>query len=363
MKSRILTCITALMLSSALAIPVQLAAQNALGLKYTVLYSFTGAADGGGPVADLARDAAGNIYGTGYFGGSGLGGVVFELDTGGLETVPYSFAGGAAGDTPVAGLVRDEEGNLYGTAQGGGDFSGTCSGSGGCGVVFKLDPTGNYTVLYTFTGPDGKGPTGDLVRDSDGNLYGTTFGGGPSGTGVVFKLDTMCNETVLYPFTGGADGGQPYAGLVRDEEGNLYGTASSGGTSNAGAVFKVDPTGRESVLYNFTGGADGAGPLGRLVRDSQGNLYGTTQFGGDSNSWGVVFKVDTTAKETVLYTFTGGADGGSPSAGLLRDQQGNLYGTTQNGGDLGSQQGWCAGFGCGVVFKLSACRTALCRDN
>ena len=130
-------------------------------------------------------------------------------------------------------------------------------------------------------------------------------------------------------------------------------------------MFKVDPSGKETVLYTFTGGMDGNLPLAPLVRDQQGNLYGTTLFGGDQGAFcagfcGVVFKVAPTGKETVLYAFTGQADGENPYAGLLRDKQGNLYGTTGYGGDLGSPQGWCGGIGCGVVFKLSACSTARC---
>jgi uncharacterized repeat protein (TIGR03803 family) len=239
--------------------------------------------------------------------------------------------------------------------------------------VFELDPTGKETVLYNFTGgADGFEPNGDLVRDSEGNLYGTAFEGGSSNAGVVFKVDPTGKETVLYSFTGGADGAHPYAGLVRDEAGNLYGTTGDGGNCefNCGVVFKVDPTGKETVLYSFTGsgGVDGGLPYGRLVRDKQGNLYGTTWAGGNQGSYctgfcGVVFKVDPTGKETVLYTFTGQADGANPFAGLLRDTQGNLYGTTQYGGDLGSPQGWCYGFGCGVVFKISACHTALCHGE
>ena len=155
-------------------------------------------------------------------------------------------------------------------------------------------------------------PYGGLIRDSKGNLYGTTNGGGASGAGVVFKVDTSGNETVLYSFTGGADGGYPLAGVIRDSAGNLYGTTNGGGASGAGVVFKVDTSGNETVLYSFTGGADGGFPLWVvLARDSAGNLYGTTAGGGASGA-GVVFKVDTSGNETVLYSFTGGADGGNP---------------------------------------------------
>lgn len=422
MKSRTWVWMTAVSLLAALAIPVQVAAQNALGLKYTVLYTFTGGTDGANPNAtviqdeagnlyattidagdlsacvvtgfgtgcgtvfkldpegnyialysftggtdganssgDLIRDNDGNLYGTTTYGGTSNYGVVFEVDPSGKETTLYSFTGGADGVGPFAGLVRDENGNLYGTTAFG--------GASGAGVVFKVDPSGKETVLYTFTGgADGANPYGDLIRDPDGNLYGTTYGGGTSNAGTVFKVDPTNKESVLYSFTGGADGARPFAGLVRDEAGNLYGTASMGGTSGWGVVFKVDPTNKESVLYSFTNGTDGGALYGGLVRDSQGNLYGTTFFGGDLSGCGgvgcgVVFKLNPAGKEIVLYSFTGGADGANSYASLLRDNVGNLYGTTGYGGDLSSPQGWCAGIGCGVVFKISACSTALCQGQ
>jgi uncharacterized repeat protein (TIGR03803 family) len=236
----------------------------------------------------------------------------------------------------AAHLIGDSAGNLYGTTESG--------GASGAGVVFKLNKTGE-TVLYSFTGgADGWSPVAGLIRDSAGNLYGTTFGGGArfgeSGSGVVFKLDTTGTETVLYSFTGGADGGSPAAGLIRDSAGNLYGTTELGGVSGAGVVFKLDTTGTETVLHSFTG-PGGENPYAGLIADSAGNLYGTTYGGGASGS-GVVFKLDTTGTETVLYSFTGGADGGSPVAGLIRDSAGNLYGTTYEGGTSDA----------GVVFKL-----------
>src|SRR5271157_1456393 len=331
----------------------------------TVLYSFTGGADGAYPGAGLLRDAQGNLYGTTGQGGAlacnapnGCG-TVFKVDTTGKETVLYSFTGGADGSTPEAGLLPDAQGNLYGTTSQGGDPACT----NGCGTVFKVDTTGKETVLYSFTGlPDGASPTAGLVQDAQGNLYGTTSQGGDpactNGCGTLFKVDTTGNETVLYSFTGtGGDGSEPYGGLVLDAQGNLYGTTSQGGdpacTNGCGTVFKVDTTGKETVLYSFTGGADGAIPYAGLVPDAQGNLYGTTSQGGDpacTNGCGTVFKVDTKGKKTVLYSFTGGADGAIPYAGLARDAPGNLYGTAQRGGNLA-----CTGptNGCGTVFKLT----------
>ena len=198
-------------------------------------------------------------------------------------------------------------------------------------------------MLYSFTGGgDGGFPYGSLIRDSAGNLYGTTNGGGASGAGVVFKLDTSGHETVLYSFTGGADGGYPLAGVIRDSAGNFYGTTNGGGASGAGVVFKIDTSGNETALYSFTGGADGGFPLWVvLARDSAGDLYGTTAGGGTAGA-GVVFKVDASGQETVLHSFTGGSDGGTPFVGVVLGPDGNLYGNTAFGGQTNA----------GVVFEI-----------
>ncbi|MGO4880231.1 MAG: choice-of-anchor tandem repeat GloVer-containing protein [Bryobacteraceae bacterium] len=249
--------------------------------------------------------------------------------------------------TPV---TLDSAGNVYGTTYGGGQ-SCPVDPVYGCGVVFKVDTDGNETVLHAFTGgADGAYPSGGLVLDSAGNLYGTAAEGGffnsdpcASGCGVVFKLDAAGQETVLYSFTGGADGSFPSGGLVRDSEGDLYGVVSD--LLPAGAVFKLDTAGALTVLYAFTGGADGGGPSG-LVLDRSGNLYGTATSGGGgvcSGGCGVVFKLDTAGNETVLYTFAGFPDGAHPETGVVRNSAGDLYGTTFSGGNAA---------GDGVVFKL-----------
>jgi len=331
--------------------------------KETVLYAFTGGTDGGteGFSSTLVRDEAGNLYGTTGVGGNlsacgGLGcGLVFKVDPRGKETVLYAFKGGMDGQpngyTPP--LIRDRAGNLYGTTYLGGDL--TCLFGNGCGVVYKVDQTGKETVLHAFKSiPDGANPGlfGALLRDEVGNLYGTTAGGGNSGWGTVFKLNRAGQETVLYSFTGGADGGAPYAGLIQDQEGNLYGTTGEGGEFGWGVAYKLDPAGTETVLHTFAPGADGTYPgYSGLVRDAKGNLYGTTLFGGE-NGFGVVYTLDPAGNETVLYNFTGGADGAYPSSSLVFDEAGNLYGTTNSGGDLTSSNGICAGYGCGVVFEL-----------
>jgi len=304
-----------------------------------VLYSFTGLAngDGAGPEASLVRDSEGNLYGTTFAGGGGscglLGGcgIVFKIDPTGTETILHVFTGGSDGANPSASLILDSHKNLYGTTYYGGDLS-CLSPYPGCGVVFKLEPNGKEVVLHTFTGPytggsDGSNPRGPVIRDVTGNLYGTTVrgGNGYGGEGTVFEITPSGNETVLHSFNPifAVDGGVPIGGLVRDSAGNLYGTTSAFGTATCacGTIFKIDPSGNESLLYSFTGAPDGRAPYSGLVRDAKGNLYGTTNEGGGSScntpiGCGVIFKLDTNGKETVLYRFTGGLDGAFPFAGL-----------------------------------------------
>jgi uncharacterized repeat protein (TIGR03803 family) len=336
---------------------------------YIVLHSFDNA-DGATPYAGLIRDGAGNLYGTTSNGGANNAGVVFKVSPTGTETILYSFSGGADGENPYAGLVRDAAGNLYGTTA----FGGAQCQEGGlvpgtCGVVFELSPEGAETVLHAFAGhpTDGAAPNGDLIRVAGGNLYGTTANGGAfspcsqgffRACGTVFKLGPTGTESVLYNFTGGPDGGNPLAGLIQDAAGNLYGTTVAGGVGSklcaggCGTVFKVAPSGTETVLYSFTGGADGGQPTAGLISEAAGNLYGTTYGGGRSGacfagggSCGVVFKLSPTGTYTVLHSFTGGADGGNPDAGLIQDAAGNLYGTTYGGGASSL----------GVVFELIRC--------
>jgi len=320
----------------------------------TVLYTFTGGANGTNANSGLIRDPAGNLYGTATNGGTANAGVVYELEkgtTGFTEKVLYSFTGLPDGSYPWAGVVRDSAGNLYGTTQAG--------GSANLGAVFKLDTSGSETVLYSFPGPaDGSNPhAGVIACDSTGNLYGTTLFGGPANAGVVYKLDATGHETVRYPFMGGPDGGNPDAGLTCDAAGNLYGTTVYGGTANAGVVFKLDTAGHQTVLWSFTGGSDGGQPNAGVILDSAGNLYGTTLYGGNTvqcpaqytpAGCGVVYELDAAGNETPLYSFLGGSDGGNPEAGVIRDSAGNLYGTTTGGGSANCY------LGCGVVFKLSA---------
>jgi uncharacterized repeat protein (TIGR03803 family) len=312
--------------------------------KHKVLYSFTGSGgDGAFPYyGSLVRDSSGNLYGTTLQGGlysqaCPLGcGTVFKVDASGKESVLHSFTGtGGDGNFPYFGLARDSAGNLYGTTFLGGAF--------GFGMVFKVDPTNEETVLYSFTGStDGGFPFAGLALDGKGNVYGTTEDGGSSFFGTVFRVSPAAQEKVLYTFTGGSDGGAPGAGLIRDSGGNLYGTTQVGGAAGFGTVFRLNSQGQKTVLYSFTGGTDGSGPsFGSLVRDSAGNLYGVTPAGGDSD-FGVVFKIDPSGTETVLHSFSG-SDGKIPYGTLALDKSGNLYGTTYEGGVDGG----------GVVFKIT----------
>ena len=327
--------------------------------KETVTHSFVNAVNPQGMIRD---DATGNIFGTSTFGIPNGYGAVFQVDPTGKETDLYIFTGGPAGAAPSGGLVRDAAGNFYGNALYAGDPA--CAYGGGCGVIFKVDPNGNETILRTFhLGSDGAFPYGSMVLDAAGNLYGTThLGGDPTcNCGTVFQIDPAGVFTVKYTFTG-PDGASPYTGLVQDAAGNLYGATFGGGTSLEGAVFKLDPTtGTEAVLYSFTGGADGSNPMAGVVLDPAGNIYGTTDNGGlipcpdDPFGCGVVFKLDpTTGTETVLYALKGGADGVHPDVNLVLDTLGNLYGAATSGGDNSIQSCFNRPYaGCGTLFKVA----------
>jgi uncharacterized repeat protein (TIGR03803 family) len=259
------------------------------------------------------------------------------------------------GSGPNGGLILDSAGNFYGTTQFG--------GSSNRGIIFKLSPTGQETVLYVFTGStDGGIPIGRLIRDGEGNLYGITSSGGDAtcSCGTVFELTTAGSLVVLHAFLGGTDGsqnqGQAELGLVMIN-GDLYGSASFGGVSGCdgslgcGVLFKVTLAGVETVLYRFTGKADGAFPQD-LIKDDAGNIYGETGGSYSPGNGGTLFKLDTTGALTTLYTFPEGAKGTSPRWGLIRTNDGVFYGVTQFGGNTTT----CAlgTVGCGVAFSVNA---------
>jgi uncharacterized repeat protein (TIGR03803 family) len=338
----------------------ELIPQSNGGWAIKVLHSFTGGSDGGAPLSTLVFDQAGNLYGTTRQGGDSNSGVVFKLarneDGSWTESVLYSFEGGTDGAVPFAGLIFDDSGNLYGTTtEGGGSQSQTCDG--GCGTVFTLTPNSDgswtETVLYSFSGgSDGATPYAPLLFDSSGNLYGTTHQGGTvnsncsAGCGVVFELtpiaDGSWKETVLHRFCSGggfcSDGLGPLDSVVLDQAGNIYGTAESGGASYNGVVFRLTPNTdggwKEKVLLSFNG-MDGCSPYAGLITDQTGSLYGTTFDCGPARA-GVVFKLMPNSNgewhETILHAFHD-HPGERPTAGVIFDAEGNLYGTTSGDGN------------------------------
>jgi uncharacterized repeat protein (TIGR03803 family) len=335
-----------IVMSCAISLMLIMTAHSAEAQTYTVIHSFSGVPDDGSdPLGALVQDSSGNFYGTTAHGGEFNDGTIFKLDSAGTESVLYAFTGEADGGTPDGGLFRDPSGNLYGTTSQGGTQN--------AGVVFKLDINNALTVVYSFQGnSDGAGPSNTLVS-INGVLYGTTqFGGrggcnSSGGCGTIFKVTKAGKETVLYQFTGGADGFQPL-GVIRDSAGNLYGVTIAG-TSNFGTLFKLDSTNHFTVLHTFTGKTDGAGPSGRLIRDVNGNIRGAAQGGGDPTcQCGVIFEVDAAGNFKVLHTFLARTGGAEPLTGPL-DDAGTLYGLTGYGGDLNCM---VQGTGCGVLFTI-----------
>jgi len=348
--------LTTLLLALTLA-----AVESTHAQTFSTLYNFCSqhkCVDGHYSAGNLVLDKNGNLYGTTELGGSSGYGTVFELTAAGSYKAIYSFSGEPDGAYPTT-LMFDANGNFFGTTLSGGVYQYG-------GTVFELTSAGIEKVLYSFTGgADGFYPEGPLVSDAQGNLYGTTYAGGPYycfegyGCGTVFEVSPDGTETTLYAFTGGADDGESYSGVIRDASGNLYGTTAQAEDvgPQPGTVFKLTAAGVETPLYSFTGGKDGSGPLAGLVMDAKGNLWGTTYYGGKQSCYdgvefgcGVVFKVTKRGKETARYKFGGGNDGGYPASALVEDGHGNLYGTTYYGGSLPCNSGVPSG--CGVVFKI-----------
>jgi uncharacterized repeat protein (TIGR03803 family) len=354
---------------------------------FTVLYTFTGGPDGGTPLA-TPTIYEGSVYGTTSGGGAYANGAVYALNfKTRVETVLHSFTGKPDGADPVAGLVQDSSGNFYGVAYRG--------GAENFGTMFEVTPAGAFTLLYSFSNPatEGCGPSGTLVMDASGNLYGTTYFGGANneGRGTAFEYSDSVyttlknfapggplpraglhlqasklygttsgddNELVggavfevgvvapLYTFTGGPDGGQPLGALIGNSQGNLYGTTSAGGNgsfgSGNGVVFQVNiASGQETVLHTFTGSPDGSVPASALAWDALGNLYGTTTLGG-AYGFGTVFELSPSGTMTILHSFTGGSDGATPYAGVEVDNAGNVWGAASSGGS-----------GYGTLFVIS----------
>jgi uncharacterized repeat protein (TIGR03803 family) len=298
----------------------------------TVLYSFTNGMDGASPFGALIQATDGNFYGTTFKGGAfGLGTVFMMTPSGGAVTIRHHFSGGADGANPLSAVLQAGDGNLYGTTQFGGPTN--------RGTLFGMTLNGTVFFRYAFTGGfDGAFPYAPVIQATDGSLYGTTYAGDPPGLGRVFRL-AGGNVSIVHLFNG-AEGANPQSPLVQATDGSFYGTTTTGGAANAGTAFKMTPGGTVTVLNSFSGGADGATPSAGLIQAVDGNFYGTTHNGAAGH--GTVFKMTPGGSTTVLHTFTDGADGGDPSAPLIQARGGRIYGTTNFGG--------ASGFG--VVFHL-----------
>jgi len=316
------------------------------GWTHTVLYSFTGGKDGSEPYKGVTLDPQGNLYGTSVSGGAGSCveggcGVVFKLTNSGgtwTQSVIHYFTGGSDGYGPGSGLTFDPHGNLYGMTPTGGTY--------GLGVVFQLKPQTNgswkLNVIHTFTGgADGAtGSAGRLILDHAGNLYGVATVGGANGKGVAFQLTrTQTGWTLLplYAFKDQPDGAFPYGGLIFDKSGNLFGTTYYAGVNDVGTVYKLthaNGSWTETVLYSFKRGSDGRRPISALVSDAAGNLYGTASDGG--TGYGAIFKLAPGSNgkwtESVAYPFPGAPGASLAYNGMVPDSAGNFYGATVHGG-------------------------------
>jgi uncharacterized repeat protein (TIGR03803 family) len=327
------------------------------GGTLTTLIDFDGT-QGALPSAALIQGTDGNLYGTTELGGANGSGTVFKITPSGTLTMLYSFCSQAHctdGSGPNGALYQSSDGNFYGTASGG--------GANHAGTVFKLTPLGHLTTLYSFCAQsfcsDGNDPTAGLVQAGDGNFYGTTYTGGTRNNGSVFKVTPGGTLTTLYSFCAQAnclDGSGPYAGLVQGADGNLYGSTTGGGNASnlcspgCGTIFKITRSGLFTIVHSFNG-PDGGNPYGTLIQATDGNFYGTSARGG-VNGAGAVFKITPSGELTTLNSYcsqSGCADGQGPVAGLIQDTNGTFYGTTTYGGRTNSS---CP-FNCGTVFSLS----------
>jgi uncharacterized repeat protein (TIGR03803 family) len=319
--------------------------------QFTTLYQFQGGTDGAAPHGRVIRDAQGNLYGTTSAGGgpgcaaalvSGCG-TIFKLDAAGKESVLYRFSGNLDGADPEAGLYQDSEGNLWGTTQLGGILTNRQCSSG-CGTLFRLNRNGQL-LSRPFQGPpnDGAFPLAGVVADGRGNLYGTTYEGGPNISGILYKISPTKALTTLHTFNIAlGDAAGPTGLLVSG--GKVYGSAASGGAGQGGAVYEADLSG-ERVLYSFPAGNDGSILFvwGTLAREEDGTLYGTTRQGFLGEFFGELYKLDAAGNFEEVHQFFGSPDGDTPVAGVIRDAAGSIYGTTERGGD----------FHAGTIFRFT----------
>jgi uncharacterized repeat protein (TIGR03803 family) len=355
--------------------------QQGAGWIFAVLYTFTGGTDGGNPLSRVVFGPDGALYGSTAYGGIGTCSYQGETGCGTVyklqpqvtpckaiscpwtETVLYHFTGGADGWAIAGDPVFDAAGSLYGIAEFGGANQ-SCSGGMGCGDVFKLTRSGNnwtQSVLWNFgVGNDGYLPTSGVVFDTAGNLYGTTYWGGGqdcngSGCGTVYQLTPSgsgWNENILYSYTGGSDGFNPWSTVLLDRAGNVYSTAYVGGAGGGGTVSELSPSGGSwifTLLASLSGG--GGQRFGSLIMDRAGDLFGVTNSDGQYGFGSVFELIPSNGSWTYksLYDFTGGTDGANPTGSLIFDNAGNLYGTARAGGNVSD----CSNAGCGVVWEIT----------
>jgi uncharacterized repeat protein (TIGR03803 family) len=358
----------ALLLASALPALTQSATQ-------TVLHTFCSAVagisctDGSGPVGDLIQASDGNLYGVTQTGGAHAAGSIFSLTLSGTLATVYSFcsqANCADGQQPAAGVIEGADGNLYGTTR--------LGGANNAGVIFRLTRSGVFSTLYSFCSQancaDGQWPHAALLQDSSGNLYGTAQYGGVNSAGTLFQLTPAGNLNVLHAFcsvAGCADGALPAGALLQAANGTAYGTTA--GKGNGGTIFQITPSGTFTTLHVFCTAAncpDGKSPAGRLVQAADGNLYGTTQYGGANSSQGTVFQLTPSGGFNTVYSFcalAACADGANPASGLFAGSDGNLYGTTENGGANLDGSLFRVASGGTVTTVYSLCSAANCADG
>jgi len=308
-------------------------------------FKFNGT-NGSQPYAGLVQTANGDFYGVTTSGGADNLGTVFKFTPNGGLTTLYSFNANT-GYSPVGGLVLASDGNFYGTASSGGPAAGQCDP--GCGTIFKITQAGTYTTIHNFNGiPDGGGPLATMVQAPDGKLYGTASTLGNAGSyGTVFTITPEGKYTVVHQFNN-TDGAYPFGGLILGTDGNFYGQTDLGGASAYGAygtVYKMTPSGKVTTLHSFEQ-TDGDNPISNLVQGTDGNFYGTAQYGG-THGGGTAFKITPRGKLTTLQNFDG-TDGADLYAGLIQGTNGKFYGATFGGGSSSACK-----YGCGTVFSLS----------
>ncbi len=301
----------------------------------TILKQLNGSSEGQYPYGELIKGVDGNFYGVTSSGGTNTYGTIFKITPSGTYTVLKNFSIATDGSNPRGHLVLAKDGNFYGMTYGG--------GKNGYGTIFKMTSDGTFTTIHSFNKTtEGGNSYGSLTEGKDGNLYGITYSGGTYNYGTIFKISTSGTFTVLRHLNGSTDGGYSQGDLIQAKDGNFYGMCYGGGTYANGTIFKITPSGTFTVLRALSAGKDGGYPYGNLFQNSDGVLYGLMRSGG-ANGAGVVFKITTAGAYTVLHSFVNATEGGTPSGSLIRGNDGNLYGMTSAGG----------AFGWGTAFKVT----------